>query len=397
VTAGVAMTGVGVLTPLADDLAALGAALRAGRRTITPAAELPDVGEARIADFEATKYANVRGMRLYNRTTRLGICAARLALDDAGLDAAALGEGLGLVLASTYAHLDTLIEYDRGLATVGIQQTNPALMPLAIPSAPGATIALAFGAKAFSITLANDGASGLDALGLGARLVGSGRAAACLVVGAFSPCAELTLSLARAGQLAPADAFRVFDARHRGTALGEAGAAVILERSDHAAARGAVPKGFVRGHASTFAADPGHAERALHRAATTALAAAGVDRDGVALVSAGAGGVPERDRIEARALAALFKETAPVPVAAIKASLGDSVDGAGLLQALVALEALRAGTAPPIAGLEQPAVSGPAYLTTPTPLTGDVALVTATSPLGACAAAVVSLTEAPNR
>ena len=63
------------------------------------------------------------------------------------------------MLASTYAHLDTAIEYDRSLVTVGIQQTNPALMPLAIPSAPGATLALAFGAKAFSITLANEGAA----------------------------------------------------------------------------------------------------------------------------------------------------------------------------------------------------------------------------------------------
>ncbi len=196
-------------------------------------------------DFEATRYANVRGMRIYNRSTRLGICAARLALVDAGLENSGFpGEQLGVVMASTFGHFDTLIEYDRGLYTQGPTRTNPALMPLAIPSAPGAMIALSFGAKACSITLADGGAGALDALGLAARLTRAGRVGACIVVAALGLFDELVLSAARAGQLAPPEAFRVFDQRSGGTAFGEAGVAVIVETMEHARARGATPKGL---------------------------------------------------------------------------------------------------------------------------------------------------------
>jgi 3-oxoacyl-[acyl-carrier-protein] synthase II len=387
---GVAITGVGILTPLGDALGAVGDALAAGRRSIAPALDVPEVGESRFAEFEATKYANVRGMRLYNRTTRLGICATKLALVDAGLDGVTLpGAGLGLVLASTYAHLDTAIEYDRSLVTAGIQQTNPALMPLAIPSAPGATLALAFGAKAFSITLANEAAAGLDALGLGMRLVQGGRAAACVVVGAFAACKELSQSSARAGQLVPAEELRVFDARHRGRVLGEASAAFVLERLETARARGAAPKGILRGHGAAFAPVRAATDAALRRACQTALGSASLAPADVAYVSAGANGQPEPDDAEARALLALLGPGAAAPVAAVKSSLGDMVDAAGLVQAALALDGLGRGRAPAVAGLERPAQPGLRYATGATAVSGEIALVTATSDLGACSAIVL--------
>ena len=58
-------------------------------------------------------------MRLYNRATQLGICAAKLALNDAGLDEGgdARRPALGIVTASTFGHIDTLLEYDRNLIT----------------------------------------------------------------------------------------------------------------------------------------------------------------------------------------------------------------------------------------------------------------------------------------
>ena len=64
VAGSVAITGVGILTPLGDELGAVGAALVEGRRSLVAALDVPDVGESRFAEFEATKYANVRGMQL---------------------------------------------------------------------------------------------------------------------------------------------------------------------------------------------------------------------------------------------------------------------------------------------------------------------------------------------
>jgi 3-oxoacyl-[acyl-carrier-protein] synthase II len=387
----VAITGMGLITPLGDTAAAVGAALAEGRTSIAAAADLPEFGESRIPAFEATRYANVRGMRLYNRTTSLGLCAAKLALTDAGLEGGASlpAGGLGLVVASTYAHLDTLIEYDRSLVTLGIQQTNPALMPLSIASAPGAAIAMAFTAKAFAVTLASEGASGLDALAMGMRLVAAGRADACLVVGAFAPCRELSLSSARAGQLAPAGEVRVFDARHRGRVFGEAGAAVVLERVDAAQARGAAIKGILAGQGSVFAPAGTPRPDALRRACEAALRAAGRSPRELAFVSSGANALPRTDEVEAQALLSLLVDGASVPVTSIKSALGDLVDASGVVQAVLALDSLAGRMIPPVAGLQEPALSGLRYASTPIPVSGVAALVTGTSDVGSCSAIVV--------
>ena len=387
-----AITGVGILTPLGDTLAGVVESLCAGRSSVAPVLTPTLAAESRFVDFEATRYANVRGMRIYNRSTRLGICAARLALVDAGLENSGFpSEQLGVVMASTFGHFDTLIEYDRSLHTQGPARTNPALMPLAIPSAPGAMIALSFGAKACSITLADGGAGALDALGLAARLTRAGRVGACIVVAALGLFDELTLSSSRAGQLAPPDAFRVFDRRSDGTAFGEAAVAVIVETMDHARARGTMPKGFVAGQTSTFAASPERMEVSLARACSQALHKAGVEPHMLGLVSSGANGSPVVDRAEARALLSVLGESSEQPaVTAIKAALGDTLDASGLIQTVVAMSALAGAPAPAIARLGEVAFPGLRYLTEPSPIEQGHALITGTSHTGACSALVIS-------
>jgi 3-oxoacyl-(acyl-carrier-protein) synthase len=390
-TEAVVVTGIAALTPLGDRISALTEALREGRDAIQATAEPFQIGEARLRDFDPAHYANVRGMRVYPRTTQLGICAAKRALDDAGLKPGQLEpERLGLVAASTHAHLETLLAYDEGLVTVGIQRTNPTLMPLSIPSALGAAVALAFGAKAFSITLSDGGASSLAAIGLGARWLADDRARACVVVAAASPCRELMASAAESKLTATADRFRVFDEQSCGLVFGEAAAAVVLERASFARERGAEPKAFVSGYASTFALEPSRTAHALEHACSAALRRGRVEPGQLALVSTGANGLPEHDAAEARALlAALGPVAARPPIIAVKANLGEMFDVAGLLQSIVGIAALRSRTAPGIARLRRPSVPGLRYLAEPGPLSGDYALMTAISFSGACSALVL--------
>jgi 3-oxoacyl-[acyl-carrier-protein] synthase II len=391
-TAAVAITGVGILTPLGDTVASVMEALCAGHSSVAPIQDPASAGKSSFPDFEATRYANVRGMRIYNRTTRLGICATRLALVDAGLeDTGFPSQHLGVLMASTFGHFDTLIEYDRSLHTLGPARTNPALMPLAIPSAPGAVIALSFGAKACSITLADGGVGALDALGLAARLTRAGRVGACIVVAALGLFDELILSASRAGQLAPPNEFRVFDQRSGGTAFGEAAVAVIVETMAHARARGASPKGFVAGQASTFAASPECLGEFLTRACSQALSKAGVAPSSLGLVSSGANGLQAVDQAEAHALLSVLGESSEQPgVTAVKAALGDTLDASGLIQTVVAMSSLAGTPAPPIARLGQAAHPGLHYLTEPSPVQQGHALITGTSQTGACSAVVIS-------
>jgi 3-oxoacyl-[acyl-carrier-protein] synthase II len=385
----VAITGVGLLVPFADDLPAFARGLAAGASGLAPLAEPVPHVSSRFADFDATRYANVRGMRIYNRTTRLAICATRLALADAGLQGRAVApERLGLIMASTYGHLDTLVEYDRSLVENGPSRTNPALMPLALPSAPGALVALAFGAKACSLTLAEGAAGGLDALGLGARLLRQGRASACVVTSAFAPFDELVLSLARAGELAdtlPA----VFDRGARGCALGEAAVALVLERAGDARDNARPPLALLTGQASTFAPRPERADDALARAGHQALVRAAVRPGELALASSGANGSPARDAVHARALLALLGD-ADVPVAAVKSVTGETMDTSGLLAVASAIAVLQGSPAPAVRGLENPARPELHYLRQAQPVSGAHVLVTATAATGACSAAVLS-------
>ena len=298
-------------------------------------------------------------------------------------------------MASTYGHMDVLLEYDRSLVANGVQRTNGALMPLAIPSAPGAMVALAFGARAFSMTLGGTGSSFLDALALGARWITDGRARACVVVSAASPSPEIVLAASRAGLLSATEAPRVFDRRAAGTAFGEAGVAFVLELAGSASSRGAKIRGHVRGHGAAFASDPDGSARALERAARGALRDADLAPAEIALVSAGASGLPVFDRAEAKGIHAALgagegDARRRVPVTAIKGALGETLDAGPGLQSLVALRSLDERRAPRIVGLRDPDVEGLRYLTQPAAVAGDSALVTSVSWSGACSALVLS-------
>lgn len=360
------ITGTAVLSPLADTPTALLQALLDGKEALTTSAEAP-VAVARIADFDVGRYANARGMRVYNRATRLGIAAAQLALRDAGVEAAP--EDVGVVAGWSFAHLDTLVEYDRGLVIDGVQKTNPALMPLAIPSAPGAVTALALGAKAFSITLSDGAVSSIDGVGLGLRLIAQGRARVCVVLSSAAFSEALLLSGWRAGVLAPLGDVHVFDRASGGSGLGEGAAAVVLESEAHAQSRGARVRGRVLAQTSRFGRAP------LLRAGHWVLGQAGVRAQDLALVSAGAAGVPRVDAAEAQALVDLL-DGAHVPVMAVKSALGDLGEAGGLVQTVTALHALYAGQAPAIARFDQPAISGLHYARAATALGAGAALIT---------------------
>jgi 3-oxoacyl-(acyl-carrier-protein) synthase len=383
---------VSTFTPFGVGLEALMAGLDAGRVGVTPAEGSPDVGVAKIENFDSSKHANVRGMRVYARATQLEICAATVALADAGLAGAVDPIDLGLITASSYSHLETLIDYDRGLVTAGMQRTNPTLMPLGLPSAPGAATGLSLPAKAFSITLNDGGGAGLGALGLGARLIAAGRAQVCIVAGAFTVFPELLASASRAGLTSSAERFRVLDQTSAGLAFGEAAAALVLESRERAVARGRDALGFVRAEASRFAPAGSSPGGALGRASEAALRSAAVPAEGVALGCLGANGDPRNDAAHVEALsAALGPQLERVAVLAPKANLGESLDASGLVQSLVALAALRSRRAPPIPRLEQPRVPALVRAAKPGEVGAGAALVTSLSPSGAATALILSL------
>ncbi len=392
-----AITGLAALTPLGDSPESIHASLCDGRTALCRSPELRGLALAAIEGFDPLRYADVRGMRMYNRTTRLAICAAKLALDDARIDEGTVpAEELGLIMASSSGHLDVLMEYDRSLVENGIRRTNAALMPLAIPSAPGAIAALALGAKAFSMTLSDAGASSLDAIGLGARWVEASRARACIVVAAFSWTPDIVRAIERSGMLSTSGDVRPFDQHASGTGLGEGAVAFVIERDADASRRGATARGRVHGFGAAFGrpaseADMLEQQAALERACITALRRAGASVTDVVLASAAASGDRARDRAEASALRSVLGDHAvEVPLGAANGAFGETIEAAGAHQLLVALASLRHRKTPPIARLERPAVAGLRYAQHACEIERGHALVTSLARDGSCSALVVS-------
>jgi 3-oxoacyl-[acyl-carrier-protein] synthase II len=187
-------------------------------------------------------------------------------------------------------------------------------------------------------------ASGTVALGHALRLVRSGRASRVLVVGADALSAFVVRGFASLRALGDGPA-RPFDAERSGLSVGEAGAAMVLEAGDGPAL--ATLAGFGAANDANHITGPSRDGAGLVRAWGLALADAGTDR--VELVSAHGTGTRYNDAMEGHAFAELG-----APVHGLKGAVGHTMGAAGVLEAVLCVQALGAGRCPPTAGLVTP-------------------------------------------
>ena len=210
-------------------------------------------------------------------------------------------------------------------------------------------------------------ASATQAIGEAFHLVRSGRVSTCVAGGATAMLTPFyifgfawlqALALDQPGE-DPASACRPFDRRRRGVALGEGGAALVLETLEGARARGASPLAELRGFGVSQDAydlnrpplEGGGAELCLRRTLDDAgCAAADID-----VVNAHGTGTRAGDPAEAAALRRLFADSwRRTPVSSIKGALGHAMAAAGALEAVAAIQTCRTGLVPPTCHLTEP-------------------------------------------
>lgn len=212
-------------------------------------------------------------------------------------------------------------------------------------------IALALRATGPTMTASTACTSGAMAIAMGAELLIDGRARRALAVGTDALCRITTSGFASLGLHSP-HACRPFDDERDGMCLGEGAAALVLERAEDAARRGARPLARVLGwgnaqdahHLSTPDPTGGGAIRAMG----CALRAAGCDPSDIGYVNAHGTGTLLNDAMEATALAAVVPNA---PVSSTKGATGHTLGAAGALEAVFTLLALRDGVLPPNTGL----------------------------------------------
>jgi 3-oxoacyl-[acyl-carrier-protein] synthase II len=227
-----------------------------------------------------------------------------------------------------------------------------------MPNSTAARIAIRHGFHGPCLTFNAACASGAVAIGEAATAIRSGRIDRAVAGGVESLLAPFCIAVfARLGALSrrnhsPTEAGRPFDAERDGFVMGEGAAFLVLERADHAEARGVRVYGEVTGYATTTDAEhivrPREDGSAVAAAMTGALASAGLDPTGVGHVNAHGSATVVNDRAEAAALRACFPAGTP-PIAATKGVTGYLLGAGGAFEAAVALLCAGDGLVPPVA------------------------------------------------
>ncbi|MGW1669307.1 ketosynthase chain-length factor [Streptomyces sp. NPDC002324] len=353
-----------------------------------------------VPGFEAAAHIPSRLLPQTDHMTRLALYAADEALKDSGIDLAALSPyEAGVSSASSMGGFEFGQRELQNLWSKGGRFVSAYQSFAWFYAVNTGQIAIRHGLKGPSSAVVTDQAGGLDAIGHARRQIRKGTKVMLAggVDGALCP-------LGLAGQLAsgrlssenrPDRAYLPFDEAASGHVPGEGGAYLVLEDPVSAQERGARVHGELAGYAATFDPDPRDpGADGLERAIRAALADADRTPDEIAVVFADAAGVPEADRAEAAALAAVFGPRG-VRVAVPKTQTGRLYAGGAALDLVSALLALRDGSVPPTAHVTSVAAHCPVDLVMGEAhtLTGDAALVLARGEGGFNAAAVVTRTN----
>jgi 3-oxoacyl-[acyl-carrier-protein] synthase II len=364
----VVVTGLGAITPLGTDVPATWAGMLAGRSAVTKLADdwAPDL-PVQIAAWAAADPAGlidrVQARRL-DRCEQLALVAAREAWADAGTPdvdpdrlGVAVATGIGGV-SSTLAAYDTLREK-------GWQRLSPFTVPMLMPNGAAGWISIELGARAGVHTTVSACASGAEAIGYAIEMIRSGRADVVLAGGTEAAIIPLNVAAFAAMRAMstrndePERASRPFDKGRDGFVLGEGAGIVVLESQEHAARRGATVHAVAAG--AGYSSDAHHIAQpepggvGLRSAFRRALADADLDPEQIVHVNAHATSTPAGDVVEAQAAAAVLGEAAAgVVMSATKSMTGHLLGGAGAVESVAAILALREGVAPPTINLEDP-------------------------------------------
>jgi 3-oxoacyl-[acyl-carrier-protein] synthase II len=362
----VVVTGLGATTPLGGDVASTWAAMLAGRsgarRLTEPWAEQLPV---RIAAPAAADPAEIVGRvqaRRMDRCEQFALVASREAWADAGapeLDP----ERLGVAVTSGIGGIgSTLAAYDI-LNSKGWQRISPYTVPMLMPNGAAGWISMELGAHAGAHALVSACASGAEAIGYGIDMIRSGRADVVLAGGTEAAILALNIgafAVMRAMSTRnddPEAASRPFDKARDGFVLGEGAGMLVLESLSQARQRDAriyaVAAGAGYSSDAYHIAHPAPDGAGVAAAISRALADARVTTEQIVHVNAHATSTPEGDPLEAQALVkALGAASDGVIVTSTKSMTGHLLGGAGAIESVAAILALRDQVAPPTINLD---------------------------------------------
>jgi 3-oxoacyl-[acyl-carrier-protein] synthase II len=368
----VAVTGLGIVSPVGNEVAGAWASILAGRSGIANVTRFDTTnfpthfgGEIRQLNLEP--YISTKDARRMDAFMQYGVVAGMQAMRDSGLVVTdENSDRIGVLMGSGMGGLESIEQtYDKYLETHSPKKVSPFFIPASIINLVSGHLSIAFKLTGPNLAVATACTTSTHSLGLAMRLIQYGEADAMLAGGSeMATCVTGMSGFAQAKALSqrnddPQGASRPWDKDRDGFVMGDGAGAMMLEEFEGAKARGAKIYaelvGFgMSGDAYHVTAPPDNGEGA-RRAMSKALLDAKLNPEQVQYVNAHATSTELGDRAETLAIRRAFGAAADkLAVSSTKSMTGHLLGAAGAVEAIFSVLALRDQVAPPTINLHTP-------------------------------------------
>jgi 3-oxoacyl-[acyl-carrier-protein] synthase II len=368
----VVVTGLGVVTPVGNDVATTWRALldgQSGAANITKfdAAQFPVRFAAEVKGFDPAKYMDRKEAKRSDMYTQYAIASAVQAMEDAGFNNGAGYDPVrtGVIIGSGIGGLKSFEEQHDVYRERGPSKISPFFIPMFIADIAAGMVSMRFNARGPNYATVSACASSAHAIGDAFRAIQYGDADIMITGGAEATVTPMAIGgFANMRALSerndsPESASRPFDATRDGFVMGEGSGVVILEELEHAVRRGARIYAEVAGYGMTADAyhltAPAPEGEGAQRAMRRAIEDAGLTPRDVQYVNAHGTSTPANDVNETKAIKAVFgDEATKINVSSTKSSTGHMLGAAGAAEFVVSTLAVRDGKIPPTINYQHP-------------------------------------------
>jgi len=369
----VVVTGMGLLTPVGNDVATAWAALVRGRSgagpiTLFDSTDFDVHFAAEVKDFDPEQYLDRKEARRMDRFAQMAIAVAQQAMEQAGLASRPAGvdyDRVGVVIGSGIGGMATFEDQARTLVERGPKRISPFFIPMFIADIAAGHVSMRYGARGPNYCTVSACASSAHAVGDSYRLIEHGDADVMIAGGAEASVAPLAIAgfsnmkALSTRNDSPETASRPFDATRDGFVLGEGAGMLVLESLEHALARGAPILGEIIGFGQS--ADAYHLTAPAPEGAGAQLAmravlkGADLGPDDVGYINAHGTSTPMNDLNETLAVKAVFGAAAyRLVMGSTKSMTGHLLGAAGAVEAVICTEVCRSGMIPPTINFSTP-------------------------------------------
>jgi 3-oxoacyl-[acyl-carrier-protein] synthase II len=360
----VVVTGLGLVTPVGNDVESTWSALLAGTPGAAPIKKFdPSRLSVRFAcevkGFDPLQYMDKKEARRYDLFAQFALGAAHQAVTQAGLDRGVpSADRIGVVIGSGIGGMQTYEDNCKAYLTKGPDRVSPFFVPMFIPDIAAGLVSIRYGLKGPNFATVSACASSAHAIGESFNMIRHGVADAMVTGGAEASITGLTVAAfsnmkaLSSRNDSPETASRPFDRDRDGFVLADGGAIVVLESLEYAEARGARILGEMLGYGASGDAyhitSPAEHGEGAQRAMRACLADGAIDPARVGYVNAHGTSTEQGDVAETEAVKAVFGDQARKLVfGSTKSMTGHLLGAAGALEFGISLLATTCGVIPP--------------------------------------------------